>query len=247
MFTTWQQVEDWIRDNHFDKWYFSLNKPGESEKMQRIVDSEGYGDDFEDKIQMTKKYLEAHGGHSWGVGVRKPNISNGGIQCEVRLAESYTQPTQGIGGDAIVEMENRIRKQMMAEIEAQRYKDERTAFEKEKREFEKKENSVWGMIVGKLGPAALDIMQGRRMVAGVDTEEPVHAAPIVADEQNNAPANEEPEETSPFTDEEADELFTLMARFKKAEPDCYLQMIRKVGQMAESGDDMYAMAKKFLV
>ena len=49
-----------------------------------------------------------------------------------------------------------------------------------------------------------------------------------------------------FTEQEADKLFDLMARFKQAEPQ-YMEMIEKVVAMAENGDATYKMAKSVLV
>ena len=89
-------------------------------------------------------------------------------------------------------------------------------------------------------------------MAGVDTDEPVHAAPIEV-EQPETQGTQEPDvkqpetqEENPFTDEEADELFSLMARFNKVEPE-YLKMIRKVVVMAEIGDKNYQLARMMLV
>ena len=255
MFTTWQQIEDWIRDNQFDHWIFSKNNPNDAEKIEKYADSDYYTGDFEDKLAMTKKYLEMNGGCAYGVGYRKPNIIKGGTICQVRLE---AQPTAGVGAmqpmhqENIGELESRLRKSITAEMEAKwekkQYEADRKAFEDEKKAFKEMENGVWGMIVNKVGPAILGAMQARngfRSVAGIDTNQPIEAEPMQPISQEQG-AEQPQEEQSPFTDEEAEELFALMARFKKVEPD-YLKLIQAVVTMAENGDATYAMAKGFLV
>jgi hypothetical protein len=132
-------------------------------------------------------------------------------------------------------------------MEAQKYKEERAAFEKEKKEFEEEKKSTIGALVHYFAPIGQQLLQRHMMprVAGVDVEEPVHAAPIVVDKPEDAPEHEE-ENESPFTDEEEAKIFDLMCRFKKIEPD-YLSLLESVVKMAESGDTTYTMAKGFLV
>ena len=88
------------------------------------------------------------------------------------------------------------------------------------------------------------------MVAGLDGED-MEAAKIkpVDPDSPETPADggeQESEQENIFTDEESDKLYELMARFKKVEPQ-YLELIENVVKMAESGDNMYAMAKNFLL
>ena len=264
MFTTWQQIEDWIKDNQFDHWIFSRSRIGSDEKFEKIVDSDYYAGDYADKLAMTKKYLESNGGISYGYGYRKATGAKGATSCEARI-EQYAQPANGVGAiqaPVIDEaaIEKRIREQIEAKMAKERYEEERKNFEREKREFEKEKAGVWGVAIKYLSPIAAAMQQraGLSHVAG--TEEPVTVDPIQplhAARQDDAPEQaqiaeqaetEAPEnaEQSPFTDEEADELFELLARFKKAEPD-YLPMIRKVVEMAEAGDNTYKMAKGFLI
>ena len=94
-----------------------------------------------------------------------------------------------------------------------------------------------------------------RNVAGVDTAEPVHARPIVAEPQPKEKPEEDPDEkdnqelvdiANDFTDEEGEKLTALMSRFKKVEPQ-YMELIEAVVEMAERGDSTYTMAKGFLI
>lgn len=253
MFTTVQQIESWIRDNNLTHWIFtrgdrSLPKGDGAEPNDKILDSDYLGDDLEQKIELTKRILNDYQGRIYGTGWYGKKAT-GGLWCEVQLFGGGSNPTNGVGATQppfdIGKLEESISKRIHAEIEAENYKRERADFEREKKEFEEAKTSVIGQLVETFAPyiPVLKNLGGqRRMVAGVDANEPVHAAPIVAD----APETEEPETESPFTDEEADQLFALMARFKAVEPD-YLKLIESVVTMAESGDSTYKMAKNFLV
>lgn len=245
MLTSFEQVKQWITDNGFKRWVLYKDYS----KTEKIIDSANFTvSDMPDKLAMTEKYLRLAGGHAYAAGSVDNSASNLNTTCEIRLEEE-TRKTQGVGDTPalnIGQLREEITRSVRAEIEAENYKRERAEFEKAKKEFEEREAGVWGMIVNKVGPAVLGkLLNTDRLVAGVDTDEPVHAAPIVPDAED--PGTQETEEPSPFTDEEADELFELMARFKKAEPDNYLKMIRKVVEMAEANDSNYQFARKFLV
>ena len=256
MFTTWEQIRGWIEDNNFPHWVFYKQNPDETDSKANtiIVDSNNFTvSDFGDKLAMTEKYLRMYGNKVYGVGFKTPNTTVGGVVCEARIMDET--PAQGVNGAQqitplmIGEIEERVRKQIRAELREEDYQKRLADLEKREKEFKEKEDSTWGTIIGYIAPYGQALMQRKMMpkVAGVDSEEDVHARRIVADD--GTPLREEilePEEQSPFTDEEADELFALMARFKKVEPD-YMQLLRAVVKMAESGDATYTMAKGFLV
>lgn len=250
MFTKWEQVEEWIRDNNFAHWVFYRTNPNEStEKINNIIaDSNFYTGGDEDKIAMTRKYLIANGGKAYGVGFRTPNTTQGGIVCEVRLEQEIpqTQPTAGVGMPYDMEsLRESIIKEVKAEYERKEYERKRSELERERKEFEEQKNSAIGLLTNYLAPVAQALMAGRgARVAGVDTQEPVVAQPIIPIEQQQEQENMAQQEI--FTEQEADKLFELMARFKQAEPQ-YMEMIEKVVAMAESGDATYKMAKSVLV
>lgn len=247
MLISFEQVKQWITDNGFKRWVLYKDYS----RTEKIIDSANFTvSDIPDKLAMTEKYLRLAGGHAYAAGATTNATSDLNTTCEIRLEEE-THKTQGVGGGSmdamtIGQLREEITRSVRAEIEAENYKREKAEFEKAKKEFEEREAGVWGMIVNKVGPAVLGKMLNTdRLVAGVDTDEPIHAAPIVPETED--PNTQETEEQSPFTDEEADELFELMARFKKAEPDNYLKMIRKVVEMAEANDKNYQFARNFLV
>lgn len=249
MLTTWDQVQEWITENGFKRWVLYKD----SSRNEKIIDSAAFTvSDQADKLAMTEKYLRLAGGRAYAAGAVSGSQNDLNVTTEIRLQEEQAQPTNGIGGEMNIgeltrSITESVTKQIRAEMEAQKYKDERAAFEKEKAEFEEEKKSTIGALVHYFAPIGQQLMQRHMMprVAGVDAEEPVHAAPIVVDKPEDAPEHEEQNE-SPFTDEEEAKIFDLMCRFKKIEPD-YLSLLESVVKMAESGDATYTMAKGFLV
>lgn len=253
MFTKWEQVEEWIRDNNFAHWVFYRTNPNEStEKINNIIaDSNFYTGGDEDKIAMTRKYLIANGGKAYGVGFRTPNTTQGGIVCEVRLEQDMpqvAQPTTGVGMPYDMEsLRASIMQEVRAEYERKEYERKRAELDRERKEFEEQKNSAIGLLTNYLAPVAQALMASRgARVAGVDTQEPVVAQPIIPIEQQEQEQTDMAQQQEIFTEQEADKLFDLMARFKQAEPQ-YMEMIEKVVAMAENGDATYKMAKSVLV
>ena len=256
MFTKWQQVENWIRDNGLNSWRFSYDRTGTQvdgdgnstqNRSNRIaVLSDALPGDLEEKIALTRRRLMDESNQTlYGYGKRGKE-NTGQMYCEVRLVDELQQPgTQPVSSPAYPaidrnELAAQIRKEVMMEIENQRYKDERKQFEAEKKAFEAEKASAIGMLVHHLSPVLSAL--GQKRVAGLDAQEPVHAAPIHAVETENA--DEMLEEV--FTEKESDQLFELMARFKAVEPR-YLELIESVVSMAERKDPTYDMAKGFLL
>lgn len=203
---------------------------------------------LDEKIALTHKRLREESNQVlYGYGKRGKE-NTGLMYCEVRLVDELQQPsTQAVSSLPVSatfneeELANRIRKEVMMEVENQRYKEERKAFEAEKKAFEAEKNSAIGLAVKYFAPVVAAI-NGRKNVAGVDADAPVHAAPIHAVETELA--DEVLDEV--FTEKESDQLFELMARFKAVEPR-YMELIESVVSMAEQKDPTYDMAKGFLL
>ena len=259
MFTSWDQVEEWLHDNNFAHWIIYRERPSEGEKNNNIiVDSKFYTADDADKIAMTKKYLLANGGRGFAVGFATPNTTVGGVIAEIRL-EAQNEPYNGITGlqgyGSIDELRGSITREIRAQIKAEQYEAEKKQFEKDKAQFEAEKQTALGAIVHYFAPIGQMLMERKFMpqarVAGIDAQEDVHARRIVPEDGRpidapEQPAQEQPEQQEPFTDDEAEQLMALMVRFKAVEPN-YLQLIEAVVKMAESGDGMYNMAKGMLL
>lgn len=256
MLTSFEQVRDWIKDNGFKRWVLYRDRS----KSEKIIDSAAFiVSDMQDKIEMTEKYLRQEGGNAYAAGSVKGSIEDLNVTAEIRLADAQPyqpQQTAGIGMTSSINeqtLRESIRKELQAEWDKREYERKRKELDDERKEFEQEKQSAIGVLTQYLAPVAKAMISGRRMVAGVDTDEQMHAdpvRPIVADRAPQAPADpqepEQPEEENPFTDDEADKLYELLARFKKVEPQ-YMELIEAVVKMAESGDQTYTMAKGFLV
>lgn len=245
MLTTIEQVREWITDNGFKRWVLYRDY-GRTEK---ILDSAGLAvADMPDKIAMTEKYLRQEGGHAYAAGAITNASNDLTFITEIRLTEQQA-PAAGVGfapqpidEDKIAA---RIEAKIRAEYEKKEYERLRKELDDDRKRFEDEKASAMGALAHYFAPIGQALLGSRRMVAGVDTERPVHAAPIVAEEHAEEPDDEKQEEEI-FTEEESDKLFELMARFKKVEPD-YLKLITRVVEMAESGDVMYTTAKGILL
>ncbi len=257
MFTKWQQVENWIRDNGLTSWRFTYDRTGVQptddggEKQTRsnrvAVLSDAFPGELEEKIALTRRRLMDEANQTlYGYGKRGKE-NTGLMYCEVRLVDELqqpgTQPVSSVPASPVFdrnELVAQIRKEVMMEVENERYKAERKQFENEKKAFEEEKSSAVGLLVHHLSPV-IAAMTGRKNVAGVDAEAPVHAQPIHAVEQDT-----ELQEVEIFDQEESDTLLELMARFKAVEPQ-YLKLIENVVLMAERKDPTYDMAKGFLL
>lgn len=260
MFTKWQQVEDWIIDNRFQRWIFYKNNPDNKADGERsndkIVDSKFYNDDpREEKLHFTQKYLEQWGNRAYGVAFQSTTATTGGAQCVVCLEVASAQPSAtanvgAIGATVDVEaIKAQVREQIQTEFDKREYERERKKLDQERKEFERDKNSAIGVMVGYLKPIIEGL--GQRRVAGVDSTTDVQAhriTPIEDEqpEQEQFAEEVQEQEQSVFTDEEGDKLFSLMERLKAVEPD-YMQMLEAVVTMAEANDSTYQMARSFLL
>lgn len=254
MLTNFDQVREWIQDNGFKRWILYKD----SGKTEKIIDSAAFCvSDQADKLAMTEKYLRLSGGRAYGYGGTSGGANDLNVFAEIRLTdEQPAQQMQGVAGySSIGELEASLERKIRAEIKAQDYEREKADFEKAKKEFEDEKQSAIGALIHYFAPIGKQMLANKLMrnVAGVDADAPVdvtvqpirvhHDAP--ADAPEDVPGQDAAEE-EPFTDEESEELMQLMVRFKKIEPR-YLDLIRSVVQMAESGDATYNMAKGFLL
>lgn len=263
MFTKWQQVEDWLLDNRCKRWIFYKSDPEKSDERgnNKILDSKYWADDpIEEKIRLTKKYLEQWGSRAYGLAFQNESANSGGVQCVVYI-EQAQQPVQvqqpqapvagmsgmGIGAADMEQLKSQIREQIETEFEKKEYERKRKEFDEEKRQFEQDKNSAIGLMVGYLKPVISAL--GQKRVAGLDAEDDVRAERVRPIEHPTTVEQEEvveDVEQQVFTDEEGDKLFALMARFKQVEPE-YMQLLESVVAMAESNDGTYQMARGFLL
>ena len=96
MFTRWQQVDDWITDNHFKRWIFYKNDPEKNTDERgnnKVLDSRYWADEtIDDKLRLTRKYLEQWGSRAYGLAFQNENSNSGGVQCVVYIEQA--QPSE---------------------------------------------------------------------------------------------------------------------------------------------------------
>lgn len=257
MFTQWSQVENWIRDNGLSSWRFSYDRTGTQtssdgeEKQTRsnrlAVLSDAFPGELDEKIALTKRRLMADNNVVlYGYGKRGKE-NTGLLYCEVRLVDDFqqpgmVQPVSSVPSSPVFDEDKfaeRIRKECMLEFENKQYQEEKRLFKQEKEAFEQEKSSAIGLMVHYLSPVLSAL--GSKRVAGVDASAPVHAEPV---QQIYTEETEVVDDL--FTEEESDQLFELIARFKAVEPQ-YMQLLENVVAMAEKHDAMYDMAKGFLL
>ncbi len=257
MITNKQQLESWIKNAGFNKWFFSQtdhNKLRDGERPNDYIISIDLNESKENldvAIDRTYEYLATWGGRCYGQGfVGQARTGGWAVEAQIneQLSSIYQQQPAAVGAAPaapavdLASMRESMKKEIMAEMREATYEQRVAELAKREKEFEAQKNGALGLLVEYSKPIIAAISGARQTThVGVLDQPGVQAEPITVAQ----PANNPEEEESPFTDEEADELLNLLARFKAVEPD-YLQMIRKVVDMAESGDQMYGMAKQFL-
>lgn len=254
MVTSFSAIEDWVKDNGLTHWIFYSSNPrtkGDNDRTNdKIVDSDFFGEStIEQKLDLTRKYLQAFGRHAYGTGWRKGGTT-GGLEIDCELSANSNPAALAIGNNlpytpAPIDEEklaDKIRKEVRAEYEHQEYERKAKELADERRQFEADKAGVIGAVVSYFKP----LLPALNRVAGVDAQGDVEAARIVPhQEPTEVAATEEPGDDD-FTQEESDTMYDLMVRFKKVEPD-YLRLLESVVKMAESGDAMYSTAKGFLL
>lgn len=271
MFNSWHQIEDWVRNNGVVKWTITRSpmRKSDDDKSQnycdKLVDSSLYKErTFEEKLDLTKRTLEAFGERCYIYGYTSDASTRPNLYMDICLSTSTPQAAVGIvpqpmatNGVDEAALTERIRKEIKMEYDQREYERERKDFERERKEFEEAKNGTLGMIIGYLAPyiPVLKDTLGRR-VAGLDAEKDVHTAPVrpiherVSNDEPETAEPEQPQEPTvwdEFTEDEAERIMQLMSRFKKVEPENYLRLIESVVTMAENGDSTYTMAKGFLM
>ena len=270
MITQWHDLENWIRDNKIVRWTVYRTDPtrksSDAPAGDKIVDTSNYAEaPIERKLDITRQSLELYGGTCYILGYTSEKATRSDMWNEIRLSTPQAVvpvPQATVSGVDEASLTERIRREIRMEYDQRDYERERKAFDDERRQFEADKASVLGAVIGYLKPylPALGQALGQgRHVAGLDSPDDVEAARIhavdpdapdtreIRDDNETIAPEEKPDEQSPFTDEEADQLFALMARFKAVEPDNYLKLIARMVDMAESNDPMYGMAKGFLL
>ncbi|MCM1070000.1 MAG: hypothetical protein NC346_09020 [Prevotella sp.] len=246
---SWDSVYAFIRTNDIQRWNISRTKGNQSNDNVFLYNSEKT---FDDNLNTSMSLLNMFAGDmlyfvGWTGDKSKTNGFSAIIQYE-NQQQPATPQVAGVGSGSAIDIQQLtqdIRREIKNEFDQERLTRERKEFEDARRDFQQKQDGVVGLLVQYLAPVAQQLA-GRLSprVAGIDAEEPVSAQPIHAEPVSTEQSDVEEEE--PFTDEEGEELMELMQRFKAVEPN-YIELIRRVVELAEAGDSTYTMAKQFLI
>ena len=93
MLTTFEQVREWINDNGFERWVLYRDRA----RTEKILDSQSFPSDREDKLAMTEKYLRLAGGSAYAAGSTNKAAADLNTTCEIRLSEAAPAPAAGVG------------------------------------------------------------------------------------------------------------------------------------------------------
>lgn len=250
----WGEVQQWMLDNSIVRWNASRDKSADNS----FVFSYNKDKSPDENMLIFESALKRFAGDVlYLVGWRTEAAKTGGFSAMVlyedqrRNIQPSPAPTSGIGNTIDMDtLKADIRREIKNEFDQERLTRERKELDEAKRDFEQKQNGVVGLLVNYLAPVAQQLagkLQPLPRVAGLDATG-VETEPIRVKNASETPEDpgSDPEDPEVFSDEEADKLFVLLARFKKVEPQ-YMQLIESVVQLAEANDATYTMAKGFLL
>lgn len=255
---SWGEVQQWMQDNSIVRWNLDRNKNSDN----NFAFSYNKDKSPEENMLNFESALNRHAGEVlYLTGWRSESAKTGGFSAtvlyEARGSQPIqtAQPTAGVGSIDTETLKADIRREIKNEFDQERLARERKEFDEAKRDFEAKQNSVIGLLVNYFAPVAQQLagkLNPMPRVAGLDATgvetEPIRVkhTPEAHEDPKDPAAPEAEVEVEVFSDEEADKLFELLARFKKVEPN-YMQLIEAVVRLAEANDATYTMAKGFLL
>lgn len=257
IFNSWSQVFDWIKDNKLVKFSFRADQPQNGERSNKVIFVYDEDETPEENLRLCEKRLQAHAGmHLYGVGYRTKNANNGGLYCEV-MYNGYSQFAQMAGAQPVAgpaidtdKLTREITEKVEMKMKLERLESERKAFAEEKKAFEEEKGGFIGALMHYAGPVLAQYM-GRTGLASV-------AGPVFPGSAGNVeaeritPVTPKPEAEQPaagtddLPDDEAAKAYELLKRMRKVEPE-YIRLLESVVTMAESGDQMYNMARGILL
>ena len=239
----------WLNDNGIDEWQLSTssNRQGNS----YIFKSE---DDIprEQEIErMTRQLAYSQNSIIYVFGKKKGksnvgNFTETWVNSGNGAAPSAAQVISGMPALSQADIDARIETAIMKERLAWQQREverERKEIAEMKKEYEKEKESVLGILIDKAAPVISGLLSRRTpqvAIAGTDGDVSVpRVIPVGTDgKKGQTNATEETlADTGAFTDDEADELYSLMSRYKAVDPD-YMTLIRRFVSFAESGEEI---------
>lgn len=248
--SNFQEFEAWITENSLVFWKVSSTTQAQDNNNKFVYDK---SKEKEENMQLCQRALQRFAGQMlYATGWRTAEARTGGFSCIILYneeAQPVTTPVQqpyiaGVTGAFDKEtLIQEITQKVRNEYDTLNLKRERETLDAELKAFNEQKDGVMGLLVQYLAPVAKQMLGLRSTrVAGVDAAG-VEAPAIKVQKTEN---EEEQEQESPFTDEQAEKLMQLMTRFAEVEPR-YIELLEKVVELAEQGNKSYVGARDMLL
>lgn len=243
------KVIEWLNLNNIDTWAISTSKDrAASNYVFRSREGVPVADE---QVRMRETLALSSNNHLYvyGKAGSKGNSANFSEEFSNNVQPQQIQQPMTMGAIAGYDQSS-IETMVANAVERERMAWERKELDREreevrqaKKEYEEQQSSVLGLLIQKAAPFVQSIMglQQQPSLAVGSVADEVTAEPIKARRaeptEANAQETEEVTEVSEdvFTDEESDELFAIVERWKNADP-TYLQVITRIVEFAESGE-----------
>lgn len=243
-----EAVIEWLNLNNIDTWAISTSK--DRSASQYVFRSQEGVPVADEQVRMREVLARSSNPHLYiyGKAGSKGNSANFSEEFSNNVQSHQTQQPMTMGAIAGYDQTS-IETMVANAVERERMAWERKELDREreevrqaKKEYEEQQSSVLGLLIQKAAPFVQSIMgvQQPTMALGSVAKE-ITAEPIKARRAEPTAATEEETETDVevseevFTDEESEELFAIVERWKNADPN-YLQVITRIVEFAESGE-----------
>lgn len=237
----------WIEDNDITEWTLTTRP---ETKANFFIFKSNSGVPREREIERMKNILSYTDDQYIYINAKSDGKTNCGNFSQCWANSMYKGSTPyGLGtmpAAPAVDIDAKIETAIMQERMTWQMKElerDRAELKAAKKEFDEEKSSVWGLVVEKAAPIISGFLQKRIPsvnMAGTDGDVPapelIPAEPV--------------DEADTFTDEEADKLFALAERWKKADQDDFLKLFEVMVQFAEGRQIMgfdYNSIKKMLL
>ena len=238
------KVIEWLDSNGIESWSVSTSKDKQTNNY--IFKSNDEASVKDEQARMIH-VLSLSSNPNLFIFGKKKGASNSANYCEMfsnnnTTVFSETSPTSAIG----MVNQDTINTMVANAVERERMSWERKELDREReevramrKEYEEQTASVVGLLIKKAAPIIQSVMGVAPQVAIGSVEKEISAEPIRVRKTEPVEVQEERveeiEEQEVFSDEESDELFSIVERWKNVDPD-YITVIRRIVEFAESGE-----------
>lgn len=241
-----EKVIEWLNLNNIDTWAISTSKDrSASNYVFRSREGVPVADE---QVRMRETLALSSNEHLYvyGKAGSRGNSANFSEEFSNNVQPQPIQQPMTVGAIAGYNQSS-IETMVANAVEKERMAWERKELDREREEvrqarqaYEEQQSSVLGLLVQKAAPFIQSIMgvQSPSLAVGSVANE-ITAEPIKARRAEPTPVEETEESVEAteevFTDEESNELFAIVERWKNADPN-YLQVITRIVEFAESGE-----------